>query len=397
MKKQYKYFAFISYKRGDIDGEVANWIHTKLEKYPYPINNVSEENRPADVKFVRDVFIDVKNLHVSVTDFSEDIKESIEASRYLIVVCSKRAASSEYINNEVSYFLQTHGNDTSKILPVFIDTVEDGLPMIIRNTNMLSRHCPVYNTLTDSKDEINLYCFYHIVSFLLKVDFNIIYDRYRSYSKKKQKVIKRLKNLFYSIITLLMIFMIYSIVSQYKLIKTQDELIKKQKELVELEKEIFPYSVVTGYVGNFASPVVSYIKQNEPEAHLYVHMPLDKDDIDDNHKKRFKEISANISKQLSLDSISQVHLKTSMPRGSIVHKFYSSTNEKLNHEYIDFASTTSTFMAIAQKKKEKNAYKDVAIDDMIKEYTEIFIKKANELLGADSVYVSFVTEFSEIK
>ena len=25
------------------------------------------------------------------------------------------------------------------------------------------------------------------------------------------------------------------------------------------------------------------------------------------------------------------------------------------------------------------------------------IKKANELLGADSVYVSFVTEFSEIK
>lgn len=81
MKKQYKYFAFISYKRGDIDEEVANWIHTKLEKYPYPINNVSEENRPADVKFVRDIFIDVKNLHVSVTDFSEDIKESIEASR----------------------------------------------------------------------------------------------------------------------------------------------------------------------------------------------------------------------------------------------------------------------------------------------------------------------------
>lgn len=58
--QQYKYFAFISYKRGEVDGEVANWIHTKLEKYPYPIENVLEENRPNDNKFVRDIFIDVK-------------------------------------------------------------------------------------------------------------------------------------------------------------------------------------------------------------------------------------------------------------------------------------------------------------------------------------------------
>jgi hypothetical protein len=388
--QQYKYFAFISYKRGGVDGDVANWIHTKLEKYPYPAENVLEDNRPNDNKFIRDVFIDVKNLHVSDTDFSDDIKDAIEKSRYLIVVCSKRAALSSYINDEVSYFLQTHNNDSGKILPVFIDTVEDGLPMSIRNVNMLSRHCPVYNTLTDEKDEVNLYCFYHIVSFLLKVDFNYIYDRYKSYTKRKQKVIRRLKYLFYGIISLMIVFMINFIVAQ-------NRLIDKQKELVELEKEIFPYSVVTGYVGNFASPVISYIKQNEPEAHLYVHMPLDEGDIDDNHKKRFKEISANISKQLSLDSISSVHLKTSMPRGSNVHKLFSSKNESLNHKYIDFASTTSTFLAIAQKKKEKNVYKGVAIDDMIKEYTRIFIKQANELLQADSVYITFVTEFSEIK
>lgn len=390
MKKQYKFFAFISYKRGEIDGEVANWIHTKLEKYPYPTEYVKEENRPADDKFVRDVFIDVKNLHVSDTDFSDDIKKAIEESRYLIVVCSKRAAVSTYINDEVEYFLQTHNNDLSCIIPVFIDTVEDGLPMAIRGANMLSRHCPVYNSLTDAKDEVNLYCFYHIVSFLLKVDFNIIYDRYKSYSKRKKRTITRLKHIFYTIITLLIILMAYSIYSQQKLIE-------KQNEIVDLEKKIFPYSVVTGYVGNFASPVISYLKEHEPEAHLYVHMPLDENDIDDNHKKRFKEISANISNLLSLDSISQVCLKTSMPRGSNVHKLYSSKNETLNHKYIDFASTTSTFLAIAQKKKEKNAYKDIAIDDMIKEYTEIFIKQANELLEADSVYISFVTEFSEIK
>ena len=33
-----KYFAFISYKRGGLDEQVANWIHSKLEKYPYPVD-----------------------------------------------------------------------------------------------------------------------------------------------------------------------------------------------------------------------------------------------------------------------------------------------------------------------------------------------------------------------
>ena len=41
-EKQYKYFAFISYKRGEIDGEVANWIHNKLGEYPYPTGMLIE-------------------------------------------------------------------------------------------------------------------------------------------------------------------------------------------------------------------------------------------------------------------------------------------------------------------------------------------------------------------
>lgn len=75
MKKHTNFLLLLVIKGGGIDGEVANWIHTKLEKYPYPTEYVKEENRPADDKFVRDVFIDVKNLHVSDTDFSDDIKK----------------------------------------------------------------------------------------------------------------------------------------------------------------------------------------------------------------------------------------------------------------------------------------------------------------------------------
>ena len=85
-----------------------------------------------------------------------------------------------------------------------------------------------------------------------------------------------------------------------------------------------------------------------------------------------------------------------MPRGSNVHKLYASTNNKLNGKYIDFASTTSTVLAIAKLKKEKNAYKDIEIDSMIKEYTDIFIQQANDILKEDSVYVTFVTNIEDI-
>jgi hypothetical protein len=85
-----------------------------------------------------------------------------------------------------------------------------------------------------------------------------------------------------------------------------------------------------------------------------------------------------------------------MPRGSIVHKLYSSRNEELNHTYLDFASTTSTFLAIAKKKREYPIYKDVTIDFMIAEYTDIFIEQVNQELGEDAKYVTFVTRIGDI-
>ena len=68
----------------------------------------------------------------------------------------------------------------------------------------------------------------------------------------------------------------------------------------------------------------------------------------------------------------------------------------LDGKYLDFASTTSTFLAIAKIKKEKQIYKDVEIDAMIEEYTDIFITQANEILGPDSVHVTFVKSISDI-
>lgn len=384
-----KYFAFISYKRSGIDEEIANWIHLKLEKYPYPNQLVKSENKPMDTKFIRPVFLDTKELPVKSTSFINDLELAIENSEYLLLICSKDSVCSEFVNLEVECFLRTHNNDVSKILPIFVDNVNCGLPNSLKAVNLLNRNCPIYNTNLDSKAEINLYCFYHIVSFLLKVDFELIYNRYIRYNKKKEKEKKLKRKVFNSFIVFIIVALSLFIYSQFKLINSQ-------KHIVKLEKEIFPYSVVTGYVGNFLKPVVEYIKLNEPSSHIYVHMPTKSKDIDNNHKDRFNVISRKIESLLSVDSIRFVRLNTSMPRGSLVHKMYSCENINLNNKYLDFASTTSTFLSIAKKKKENPAYKNENIDDMIKEYSDIFIRQAKEELQSDSIYVTFIDRLSDI-
>lgn len=374
-----KYFAFISYKRKGVDEKVANWIDSKLEKYPYPKEYVSEENRPEDDTMIRKIFIDTKELPVTEEKFEDKIKEAIKNSRYLILVCSDMSAESVYVNSEVEYFLQTHNNEADKILPVFIDTVDEkNLPEVLRNKNILNRNCPIYKSSLETDNEVNLYCFYHIVAFLLKVDFNIIYDRYVVYAKKKRRQKIALRGVFYTMIVALILMLI--------------DIISSQNQIVKLEKEIFPYSVVTGYVENFLSPVIDYIKENELNTHIFVHMPTKSQDIDHNHADRFDKITD----MLSLDSISRETLKTRMKRGSTLYKLYSKSNTNIHNTFLDFASTTSTFLAIANKKKEYSIYRKVEIDKMIQEYTDIFIHQANGMLKEDSVYVTFVTSIGDI-
>lgn len=386
-----EYFAFISYKRGCVDESVANWIHTKLEKYPYPQNLVLPENRPQDKNLIRSVFIDTKELHVSEDDFADEIKEALRHSRYLIVICSKASAASKYVNKEVEYFLATHDNDSSKILPVFIDKVDDNLPEILKGTDILSRHCPIYNTFLDQTNEINLYCFYHIVSFLLKVDFREIYDRYKRYAETKKRRRRWLK---YGINTMLALIIILLTLLAIFL----SRLINRQNAIVKLEKEIFPYSVVTGYAKNFLLPVVDHFSRFEPEAHIFIHMPTREEDLIDNHKKRFDNVSSFLERRLALDSISEVKLNTKTPKGSsVVHKLYSSANDKFNHYYLDVATTTTAFLEIAKMKKTYKPYEDAIIDDMIEEYTNTFISKAKEMLKKDSIRVSFVKNLYEME
>ncbi len=363
-------FAFISYSRKD--KTVANWLHTKLEKYPYPQDLVSTEFRPPHPRFVRRVFIDTKDLAVTDDSFTYDIKKNLEAARYLIVLCSENSVQSHYVNKEVEYFLKTHQNDTSLILPVFIDSVDRNIPVSLLRLNLHERNCPIYNTQLHKKSEANVFCFYHIAAFLLKVNFTSLYNRYETYARRKYY--RKLASVVTLVLMLLLvIFFLFTSLN-------------RQRELTKFEKDIFPLSIVFGYTNNFLNPLIDYLKVNNPDARIYILMPYSTQDLE--HTARIIRIGDRLVHELGADSISTLNLPTRMKRGTRIARLASSV-ANYDKVYIDFASTTSTFKQIIDYKKKEY---DIDAEELIKEYTDTFIRQTNDQLKADSMYVRFFVE-----
>ena len=122
-KKDYKYYAFISYSRKN--SKAATYFHRQLEHFRIPVKYVAEENRPPKQKFLRPIFRDRRDLEANENSFTEDIKKALERSRYLIVLCSPDSAVSHWVEEEVKYFLSTHDNDYNLIVPVILSGVPD--------------------------------------------------------------------------------------------------------------------------------------------------------------------------------------------------------------------------------------------------------------------------------
>lgn len=101
MEQKYEYFAFISYKRED--ERWAKWLQRKLEYYKLP-SSVKQE-RPELPAQIRPVFRDKSELSGGV--LAEVIKKGLDNSKYLIVICSPRAAQSPWVCKEVQEFIDS--------------------------------------------------------------------------------------------------------------------------------------------------------------------------------------------------------------------------------------------------------------------------------------------------
>lgn len=104
-----KYDAFICYKHGPIDSEVAVTLQRELENYRAP-KGISQNKKP----FKR-VFVDEGELS-SCADFGQQIREALQNSGWLIVVCSEDTPNSPWVQLEIDTFLETHSR--SRVLCV---------------------------------------------------------------------------------------------------------------------------------------------------------------------------------------------------------------------------------------------------------------------------------------
>ncbi len=111
MENDRNYYAFISYKRED--EKWAVWLQHKLEHYKLPSNLNGRTDLP---KEIRPIFRDQSELAGGV--LADEIQKALESSKYLIVICSPRAAQSQWVGKEVQFFIDI--GRTDKIIPFII-------------------------------------------------------------------------------------------------------------------------------------------------------------------------------------------------------------------------------------------------------------------------------------
>ncbi len=167
--------AFISYSHHD--AKVADWLQTRLEHYRLPANMPNPVN-PQN-HYLRPIFRDRTDLTTGV--LSEIIDKNLENSKYLILICSRRSARSEWVSKEVQYFIE-HGR-INHIIPLVID----GIPYSGGSRECMPKYMCEYVSVHPDQELLCIdrvadgdeRAFMQIVSRLMDVPFDVMFARHR--------------------------------------------------------------------------------------------------------------------------------------------------------------------------------------------------------------------------
>ena len=101
-----QYFAFLSYSHND--SVVADWLHGQLERFRVPASLAGRLTATGVVpRRLTPIFRDRHELAAS-QDLGTEIREALQASHCLIVLCSPAAAASKWTNAEIELFRRLH-------------------------------------------------------------------------------------------------------------------------------------------------------------------------------------------------------------------------------------------------------------------------------------------------
>lgn len=180
---EYKYFAFISYCWDD--EKEAKKLQKKLEHYKLPVQ--LQGKYPELESHIRPIFRDKTDLNGVYLEGS--LLDALAKSRFLIVLCSPRSAKRKWINDGLQYFL--NNNKGEYIIPYIIE----GKP----RSNDVNEECfpPALLALSTKDDILGInindagrdIAFVKLISRLLSVEFDILWDRFKIEKKKRKQTI----------------------------------------------------------------------------------------------------------------------------------------------------------------------------------------------------------------
>lgn len=127
---QARYHAFISYSHKDLVW--ADWLHCALESFQIP--KQIRESRKLESRRLTPIFKDAQELGAT-SNLNDVIRNALEKSNALIVICSANAVDSRWVNEEIAEYRQFHG--TRNIFCFIVDgKVPDVIPLILQNTGI---------------------------------------------------------------------------------------------------------------------------------------------------------------------------------------------------------------------------------------------------------------------
>lgn len=107
------YIAFISYRHLPLEMATAKKLHRRIERYVIPKDLRKDGRRKPGL-----VFRDQDELPSS-SNLGDNIREALDSSEFLIVICTPETSKSPWVLREISYFLERH--DRSRVLAVLAD------------------------------------------------------------------------------------------------------------------------------------------------------------------------------------------------------------------------------------------------------------------------------------
>lgn len=175
-EENYKYYAFISYSRKD--ERMARWIQKKLEAYRLPtVLQRQHKNLPKKLKIFRD------KTDIGIGDSVENaISRELADSKKLIVICSPNSACSNWVDLEITNFLNL-GRTPNDILPFVIKGIIDAQS---KQNCYTPKLLELNINAADSTHEKKANAFIRLLSSLLEIKYDDLMRRERVRSIRKK-------------------------------------------------------------------------------------------------------------------------------------------------------------------------------------------------------------------